>query len=262
MVIKRGSLAESRGARLRVECAEVSLQGERDSNQDRVSVALAEHAVLLSACDGMGGHAEGERAAEIAQRTLVERFWHTPQPLLDPLGFLHLGLGAAHEALVALGAQLPIELRPRSTSAICLVQQGSAFWAHVGDSRVYHVRSGKVLERTRDHSHVELLVREGLISAGQMQSHPLRNFVESCLGGDSILPEMTLSQRKLLQRGDVLLVCSDGFWSGLEDEHIGSALGTDETPLRDALRTLASQALKTLGDASDNTSAAALRFLE
>lgn len=247
---------------MRVESADVSLQGERDSNQDRVNVALAEQALLLSACDGMGGHAEGERAAEVAQRTLVDRFWHAPQPLLDPFGFLHLGLGAAHEALVALGAQLPVELRPRSTAAVCLIQQGSAFWAHVGDSRVYHVRGGRVLERTRDHSHVELLVREGLISAGQMQSHPLRNFVESCLGGDSILPEMTLSPRRPLLRGDVLLVCTDGFWAGLEDERIGEAFGAAASPLRETLRSLASQALKNAGDASDNTSAAAVRFLD
>jgi PPM family protein phosphatase len=246
---------------LRVECAEVSLQGERESNQDRVTAAAAEEATLLTACDGMGGHAEGERAAEVAQRTLLDRFWHTPQPLLDPLGFLHLGLGAAHEALVALGTPLPLELRPRSTCAVCLVQQGSAYWAHVGDSRVYHVRAGRVLERTRDHSHVELLVREGLISAGQVQSHPLRNFVESCLGGDALLPEMTLSARKPLRPGDVLLVCTDGFWSGLEDASIGGAFGTLEVPLREALRGLAAQALNNIGDASDNTSAAALRLL-
>ena len=87
----------------------------------------------------------------------------------------------------------------------------------MGDSRVYHVRAGQVIERTRDHSHVELLVREGLISAGQMQTHPLRNFVESCLGGDSILPEMTLESARALLHGDVLLVCTDGFWAGLED---------------------------------------------
>jgi PPM family protein phosphatase len=246
---------------LRVECAEVSLQGERESNQDRVSAASAETATLLAACDGMGGHAEGERAAEVAQRTLVDRFLHTPQPLLDPFGFLHLGLGAAHEALVALGAPLPLELRPRSTCAVCVVQEGSAYWAHVGDSRVYHVRAGRVLERTRDHSHVELLVREGLISAGQMQSHPLRNFVESCLGGDGLLPEMTLSARKALQPGDVVMVCTDGFWSGLEDNLIGGAFGSLELPLREALRTLAGQALTNLGAASDNTSAAALRVL-
>ena len=88
---------------MRVEYAELSLKGGRETNQDRICVAVAEDAALLIACDGMGGHAEGERAAEIAQRTVVERFWHTPQPVLDPLGFLHLSLGAAHVGVVTLG---------------------------------------------------------------------------------------------------------------------------------------------------------------
>ena len=104
--------------------------------------------------------------------------------------------------------------------------------------------------------------RINLISAGQMQTHPLRNFVESCLGGDPILPEMTLSPRRALQPGDVLLVCTDGFWSGLEDAFIGGAFRGADTPMRDALRSLASLALKNAGEASDNTSAAALRFLD
>ena len=82
---------------MRVEYAELSLQGARDSNQDRVLAAVAARAALLIACDGMGGHAERERAAEIGQKVLAERFWHTPQPLFDPLGFLHVTLGLAHQ---------------------------------------------------------------------------------------------------------------------------------------------------------------------
>ena len=139
---------------MRVEYAELSLQGARDSNQDRVLAAVAERAALLIACDGMGGHAEGERAAETAQKVLAERFWHTPQPLFDPLGFLHTTLGLAHQRVVEAGLQLPLENRPRATCAICLVQESSAYWAHVGDSRVYHLRGGRVVEVTRDHSHV------------------------------------------------------------------------------------------------------------
>jgi serine/threonine protein phosphatase PrpC len=247
---------------LRVEYAELSLQGGRENNQDRVAVAVAEEAALLVACDGMGGHAEGERAAEIAQRVLCERFWHTPQPLLDPLGFLPLGLGSAHEQVVALGLPLPLDQRPRATCAVCIVQESSAFWAHVGDSRVYHVRAGKVLERTRDHSHVELLVREGLISAGQMQNHPMRNFVESCLGGEAMLPEMSVNRRRALKRGDVLMVCTDGFWGHLDDNVIGAAFLVLGLSLRDTLVALATQALLNAGAASDNTSIAALRFLE
>jgi serine/threonine protein phosphatase PrpC len=247
---------------LRVEYAELSLQGGRDSNQDRISVAVAEEAALLIACDGMGGHADGERAAEVAQQTVVERFWQTAQPLLDPLGFLHLALGAAHANVVDLAPRLPIEMRPRATCAVCIVQQTSAYWAHVGDSRVYHLRAGRVRERTRDHSHVELLVREGVISAGQMQNHPMRNFVESCLGGEAILPEMALNPRRSLLPGDLLLVCTDGFWANLDETAIGSAFSTLGLSLGDTLSALSAQAVLNAGGSSDNTSVAALRFLE
>jgi serine/threonine protein phosphatase PrpC len=246
---------------LRVEYAELSLQGARDSNQDRVLAAVAEDAALLIAIDGMGGHAEGERAAQIALQLLSERFWHTPQPLLDPLGFLHLTLGAAHQQVVAFGANLPLELRPRATCAVCIVQQGSAYWAHVGDSRIYHLRAGKVLERTRDHSHVELLLREGVISDGQVHNHPMRNFVESCLGGEPMLPEMSINRRRALAPGDVLLACTDGLWASLDEEAIASAFAGG-VPLQSALATLSEHAVINAGAASDNTSAAALRFLE
>jgi serine/threonine protein phosphatase PrpC len=247
---------------LRVEFAELSLQGTRDSNQDRVSVAVTEDAALLIACDGMGGHADGEAAADIAQRSMTERFTQSQLPLFDPLGFLHLSLGVAHQGVVVYGSQVPLEQRPRATCAVCVVQQSSAYWAHVGDSRVYHLRAGRVHERTRDHSHVELLVREGVISAGQVQNHPMRNFVESCLGGEPILPEMAISSRRALLPGDVLLVCTDGFWANLDETMIASAFVTLGLPLRETLEALAAQALLNAGTASDNTSVGALRFLD
>ena len=247
---------------MRVEYAELSLQGTRDSNQDRVAVALSDEAALLIACDGMGGHADGEAAAEIARRTVTERFLQASLPLLDPLGFLHLSIGIAHQGVVVYGAHQPIELRPRATCAVCVVQQSSAYWAHVGDSRVYHLRAGRVRDRTRDHSHVELLVREGVISAGQVQNHPMRNFVESCLGGEAILPEMAVSARHALLPGDVLLVCTDGFWANLDEAVIAGAFVTLGLSLQDTLAALATQALLNAGAASDNTSVGALRFLD
>ena len=245
---------------MRVEYADISLLGGREENQDRVSAAVAEHAALLLVVDGMGGHAHGARAAQVTQQVITEAFWHSPQPLFDPLGFLHLTIGRAHEQVVKLGAKLPMEQRPRATCAVCLIQQHASWWAHVGDSRLYHLRHGALIARSRDHSHVELLLREGLISADQAHNHPMRNYVECCLGGDPIMPDMSLSRRRPLEPEDVLLVCTDGLWGSLKDEEIAGELATGGA-LREKLITLGERAVKRAGTASDNTSAAALRWL-
>jgi PPM family protein phosphatase len=246
---------------LRVEYADISLLGAREENQDRVVAAVAEHAVLLVVVDGMGGHADGARAAEVTQKTLLEAFWHTPQPLFDPLGFLHMALGRAHEEVVRIGMSLPLEQRPRATCALCLIQQHAAWWAHIGDSRVYHLRKGAVVMRTRDHSHVELLLREGLITADQALNHPMRNFVECCIGGDPILPDMTLSGRRELEPDDVLFVCTDGMWASLKDDEIANRFTIGNHAIRDTLSSLSQLAVARAGGGSDNTSGAALRWL-
>ncbi len=246
---------------MRVEYADISLLGGREENQDRVTAATAEHASLLVVVDGMGGHANGAKAAEVSQQAILEAFWHTPQPVFDPLGFLHVTLGKAHEEVVKLGAHLPIEHRPRATCAVCLVQQGATWWAHIGDSRIYHLRNGALVHRTRDHSHVELLQREGLITPEQAATHPMRNFVECCLGGDPILPDMSLGRRRPLQSQDVLFVCTDGMWAGVKDTEIAAELAPSDVPLRQKLLELGERAVTRSGPTSDNTSAAAIRWL-
>jgi serine/threonine protein phosphatase PrpC len=105
-------------------------------------------------------------------------------------------------------------------------------------------------------------VREGLLNPGQVQNHPLRNFVESCLGGEPMLPEMAMSPRRALLPGDLLLVCTDGFWANLDENMMAAAFAATDQPLRDTLAALAAQALLTAGSMSDNTSVAALRFLD
>jgi serine/threonine protein phosphatase PrpC len=142
---------------------------------------------------------------------------------------------------------------------VCLVQDASAYWAHVGDSRIYLLRKSAVFERTRDHSHVELLLQEGLITEDEIADHPMRNFVECCLGGDPILPGMTVTNQKKLQSGDMLIACSDGFWSGLEDEEI-VRLTEHNGSLEDGLKTMGELAVSNGGQFADNSSAVALRW--
>jgi len=139
------------------------------------------------------------------------------------------------------------------------VQDNGVFWGHVGDSRIYLIRNQQVVERTRDHSHVELLLQEGLITEEEIIDHPMRNFVECCLGGDMMLPGMNITRHKKLLPGDALLACTDGFWSGLSDEDIAS-LGDRTGPLEDVLRRLGEQAVRNSGQYADNTSAVALRW--
>ena len=252
--------------RLRAEHADISLVGDRDDNQDRVAVAMGEHAALLVVVDGMGGHSDGSRAAETALKSLLDSFWQASQPLFDPLGWLHMSLSKAHDDVVRMGAALSVDSRPRATIAICLVQDGAAYWAHVGDSRVYHIRNGRPLERTRDHSHVELLLRDGKIAEDEMQAHPMRNFVECCLGGDPGIPEMTISRRRVLKSGDVLLLCTDGIWANLKDNDIASFCAGNESEdkpadIRAALEALGRRAVLASAPYSDNSTAACMRWL-
>jgi PPM family protein phosphatase len=245
---------------LRIEYADLSLLGDREDNQDRVTVSAAEQAALLVVIDGMGGHSDGSRAADTALKSLLESFRQTSLPMFDPLGFLHMALSRAHDEVAKLGNGQTIDTRPRATTAVCLVQEGAAFWAHIGDSRVYHLRHGKIVQRTRDHSHVELLLREGKITEEELPTHPMRNFVECCLGGDPAIPEMTVSGRNVLQAGDVLLLCTDGIWANLRDSDIAGFFREDNQELRAWLEALGRRAVQASAPFSDNSTAAVLRW--
>ncbi len=246
---------------MRYEQAQVSLVGGREENQDRAVLSVNASATLLAVLDGMGGHSDGALAATTGQALLTEAFARQSQPLFDPLGFLHMTLGRMHDAVARVGASLPLEKRPRATCALCLVQDGSAYWAHVGDSRIYLLREGRVVTRTRDHSHVEFLIREGSITEQQALGHPLRNYVECCLGGEPMIPEMTVSGRHRVQPGDVLLVCSDGLWGTVEQERIAQHWSRSGESLQAALESLARAAVANGGPNADNTTATAVRVL-
>jgi serine/threonine protein phosphatase PrpC len=140
------------------------------------------------------------------------------------------------------------------------VQDHGAYWAHVGDSRVYHLRNGTVFERTRDHSHVELLLREGVIEEHQLSSHPMRNLVECCLGGDSPLPDVCVTAHRKLLPGDALILCTDGLWSGVTDAQIAALACDSATAMAAVLEALVGTAVKKNAPHSDNTSACGTRW--
>ena len=246
---------------MQIEYAKVSALGDRKDNQDRAAVVVAEDAALMLVFDGMGGHSDGARAAETGLKVVQDLFMAAKLPLFDPQGFLYMALSRAHDEVVGLGTDLAVDFRPRATCAICLVQEGGAFWAHIGDSRIYQVRGGAVLMRSRDHSHVEVLIQEGAISEEEAQDHPMRNFVECCIGGDAPVPDMSITNRIKLVPGDVLLACSDGLWSGLSDDDMAEIGTPGENNLVENLKALSVKALSVNSPYSDNTTGTALRWI-
>jgi serine/threonine protein phosphatase PrpC len=243
---------------MKIEYAKVSALGDRTDNQDRAAVIVAEDAAIMLVFDGMGGHSDGAKAAEIGLRVIQEIFTATKMPIFDPQGFLYMAMARAHDEVVKIGADVAVDFRPRATCAICLVQEGGTWWGHIGDSRIYHLRDGKMITRSRDHSHVEVLIQEGAITEEEALDHPMRNFVECCIGGDAPVPDMSITRKRPLQPGDVLLACSDGLWSGMNDDQIADMAMRPVNSLAENLKELSIKALTVNAPYSDNTTGTAL----
>ncbi len=246
---------------MKIEYAKVSALGDRQDNQDRAAVVVAEDAAIMLVFDGMGGHENGAQAAEIGLKIVQDLFMAADLPLFDPQGFLYMAMARAHDEVVKIGADLAVDFRPRATCAVCLIQENGSWWGHIGDSRIYHLRQGKMISRSRDHSHVEVLIQEGAITEEEALDHPMRNFVECCIGGDSPVPDMSITRRMQLQPGDVLLACTDGLWSGIPDQEMAEMATRSISNLADNLKALSVKALTMNAPYSDNTTGTALQWV-
>lgn len=192
--------------------------GGRAYNEDRIGYRYTSDALVMVLADGLGGHGHGEVAAEAAVRSVVATFEKQARPRLsDPQAFLADALAGAHVAILAQSGIRQLDDLPRTTCVICVVQDGIAYWAHAGDSRLYVLRNGRVLTRTHDHSRVQAMVDEGRLDPVRMRDHPQRNILTSCLGGDQ-QPRFEFAPKLPLKRGDVILLCSDGVWGPLDDD--------------------------------------------
>lgn len=232
--------------------------GNRGENQDRLGSAVDSDAAILVLADGMGGHAGGAAAAEITVNVITDLFLKVDKPVEDPRLFLSIAVRTAHRAILQYGQQQSPPLAPCSTCVVCLVQNDRAWWAHAGDSRLYLIRSGEVLERTLDHSHVQDLISSGEIATEDQHSHPLRHIVTQCVGGEAGPPTPAVGESEKLQEGDVLLLCSDGLWSAVEESELLARLAADDVCL--AINELAYLAEQQSFPYSDNISTVVLRL--
>jgi serine/threonine protein phosphatase PrpC len=232
--------------------------GGRRVNQDRMGYSFTRDALLLVLADGMGGHLRGEVAASITMKALAALFQQQATPYVKkPERFLEEAFLQAHRDIVRYAAENGLPDMPRTTVVACLVQHNSAVWAHCGDSRLYWVRRGQLLGRTRDHSHVEYLIEKGRADPSERNTHPDRNKLYNCLGA-SADPKIELSRQASLEPGDVLLLCSDGLWSVLPDSEILHRLATHT--IVQAVPDMIAMATAIAGPKADNTTALAIMW--
>ncbi len=149
---------------MRFSIYQESKKGGRKVNQDRMGYLYTRDSMLMLVADGMGGHARGEVASQLTLQTMASIYQRDAKPLLpDPARYLEEAVLASHRELHRYRAEHSLPEAPRTTIVACVVQHGLATWAHVGDSRLYLIRGGRIADRTIDHSRVHHLVSAGLI---------------------------------------------------------------------------------------------------
>ncbi len=237
--------------------AGASLVGDRPGNEDRFAWWRGEAGVLLAVGDGLGGHRGGAMAAERLMREAGRAFQEAQLPLADPLGFLQRLLAKTHEALLLAGLAQDPPGTPMTTAALALVQEHRVWWATLGDSRVYWVRGGEVLQLSRDHSYAEELLIQGLIQEPLPADHPWRARLTRCLGGFPTVPPPHCGGPFELAEGDVLALCSDGLWGPLGEAPLADLRSARD--LQEAVEGLVRAAVTAAAPNADNTTLVAVR---
>lgn len=235
---------------------QLSRRGGREKNEDRMGYSYTRGSGLFLLADGMGGHPEGEVAAHLALKSMSATYQQIADIIIDDVSdFLTDAVMAAHRDILRYALERGMEDTPRTTIVAAFVQNGLASWVHCGDSRLYLVRDGKLLARTRDHSYQE---RRPGSSTGPLAAHQAnRNILFTCLGSPT-KPILELTGPVRLAQGDKILLCSDGLWGSLADEDILLHLG--KKPVSQAVPDLVEAALETAGSKSDNVTVIAMEW--
>ncbi|MFY7866020.1 protein phosphatase 2C domain-containing protein [Roseateles sp.] len=241
---------------MRFSTYQVSRRGGREKNEDRMGYCYTREAGLFALADGMGGHPEGEVAAQLALQTLAALFQREAKPALaKPEEYLQDAILIAQQQLLRYAADKQMSDTPRTTIVACVLQGRHAYWAHCGDSRLYLVRAGRLIARTRDHSYIELQAALGRVPQGADAFN--RNVLFTCLGSPG-KPMVDISGPMQLEPGDRLLLCSDGLWGTVSDDEITEQLA--KRPIADAVPELVEQALRNGGVRCDNVTVLAVEW--
>ena len=235
---------------------QISRKGGREKNEDRMGYCYTKASGLFLLADGMGGHPEGEVAAQIVLQSISALYQKEATPEIEDVGaFFNMAIMTAHRQILRYAAEKHLMDTPRTTLVAAIVQGNVAHWVHCGDSRLYFVRHGELLVRTRDHSYIEQ--RQDAKPDVPLPANFNRNVLYTCLGSPT-KPVFEVTGPVPLQQGDKILLCSDGLWGSLDDSEIVLQLGQKQ--VGSAVPELVERALLKGGAHSDNVTVIAMEW--
>jgi len=191
--------------------------GGRIENQDFYDSAQTKFGELIIVCDGMGGHNGGLHAAERAVHIIIEEV--TKSYDTNPAKTLQGAILNANEAIWQESSTNASLKGMGSTVVALLITTERAICCHVGDSRIYQLRKGKILHRTSDHSLVFELVRQGKMTEEQARLSDKSNVITRSLGIRASV-NVEITDNLSYKTGDRFLLCTDGIWSMIPENQL------------------------------------------
>ena len=206
--------------------ASLSRIGGRRSNQDYCDSVSLKDGHCWVVADGLGGHQGGETASRLAVGEIVKQFKRYPHFSLPAIkGFIE----SAHNSILLRQHANPELATMRTTIAVLVSDNKKALWGHVGDTRLYFFRSGKIIFHSKDHSVPQALADAGEISHEQIRFHEDRNRLLRALGGDGELRPTFQEKKKAIKHKDAFLMCTDGFWEYVNETEMENTLLQDSS---------------------------------
>lgn len=204
--------------------------GGRDRNEDAFGYWTSDGCCCWVVSDGAGGHGGGDVAARLVVSTVLTAFAQNPTVAPDEAVVL---LQAANDAVVNEKGSSGTVTDMHATAAVLLIDRdrGCAVWGHVGDTRIYLLRRGRVVYQTRDHSVVQNMIDAGYGSPEMIRSHPQRSLLTSAMGARDGIALSVSAEPMPLIAGDVFLLCTDGWWEHVQESEMENLL--DESTAAD-----------------------------
>jgi PPM family protein phosphatase len=203
----------------------------RAGNEDSLYAEADQERGLFIVADGMGGHAAGEIASEMAVQIVARELGPLRHPTdTDASERMSRAIQTANRSIWERTIAESEKQGMGTTTSALMLGQGRYLIGHVGDSRVYRLRGGRLEQITKDHSYVQEQVDAGFLTPDQARVHPYSNVITRCIGAnEKVEPDVFSGQ---LEPGDVFLIASDGLTGMLEDTHLLRYLGAATTPGR------------------------------